>query len=139
MIKYKILVDITLYFSVELRVLFCLGGKMGSGKQWMSWIHIDDLIGIIVHIINHENIEEGVNGTSPNPVMNKDFTKALGKAMKRPTLLAIPAFNLRLLLGEMADAILLKGQKVLPKKALDTGYQFQYHRIDEALNQIINK
>ena len=118
---------------------FCLGGKMGSGKQWMSWIHIDDLIGIIVHIINHENIEEGVNGTSPNPVMNKDFTKALGKAMKRPTLLAIPAFNLRLLLGEMADAILLKGQKVLPKKALDTGYQFQYHRIDEALNQIINK
>ena len=118
---------------------FCLGGKMGSGKQWMSWIHIDDLIGIISHIINHDEIKDAVNGTSPNPVNNKDFTKALGKAMNRPTLFAIPAFNLKLMLGEMAEEIILKGQKILPQKALDTGYEFKYKTIGVALSQIIGK
>ncbi len=116
---------------------FGLGGKMGSGEQWMSWIHIDDLIGLMAHIINTQSIEGALNGTAPNPVKNKDFVLALGKTMRRPTLLTMPAFNLQLLLGEFANVILLKGQKVLPKKALDTGYMFKYEHLSSALDNIL--
>jgi len=116
---------------------FCFGGKMGNGKQWMSWIHIDDLIGIMAHIINHSKIKNAINGTAPHPVTNEHFTKALGKAMNRPTFCTIPAAHLKLILGEMAEAIILKGQKIIPQKALDSGYEFKYKTIDKALHQII--
>ncbi len=115
---------------------FGLGGKMGSGKQWMSWIHIDDVIGIIGTIINH-TIEGPVNITAPEPVTNAVFTKALGKALKRPVFMSIPSISLRLMLGEMGEELLLKGQKVLPQKLLDHGYQFQYPTIESALNQLL--
>ena len=118
---------------------FCLGGKMGDGKQWMSWIHIDDLIGLIGHIINHPSLEGPLNGTAPIPVTNEAFTLALGKAMHRPVIFTLPAFVLKLLLGEMADMLLLKGQKVIPQKAIQSHYVFQYKHIEEALNNILNR
>ena len=95
------------------------GGKFGTGQQWVSWIHIDDFIGLVAHIINHEMIDGPMNATAPEPVRNEELTKTLAKVMKRPAILAIPAFNLELLLGEMATEILLDGQKVLPEKALE--------------------
>ena len=115
---------------------FCLGGKMGQGNQWMSWIHLDDLIGIITHIIN-KTLEGPVNGIAPLPVTNAVFTKALGNAMHRPVIFTLPAWVLKLLFGEMAEMLLLKGQKVLPQKAIESGYHFQYKTIEIALNNII--
>jgi uncharacterized protein (TIGR01777 family) len=118
---------------------FCLGGKMGSGRQWMSWVHIDDLIQLMAHIIDNDKVEGAVNATAPNPITNQEFTKALAIAMRRPAILTIPSFNLKLLLGEMADTLLLKGQKALPQKALDSGYQFRYENALDALKQILGR
>jgi len=96
-----------------------LGGTLGEGNQWMSWIHIDDLIGIILHVINNTDIKGAVNGTAPNPVTNKVFSSTLARVLKRPAFLPMPAFVLKLMLGEMAQELLLSGQRVLPEKILD--------------------
>lgn len=114
----------------------CLGGKMGEGKQWMSWIHIDDLIGIIVHIINLPTLDGPINGTAPFPVTNAEFTRTLGKVMRRPTLFNLPSFILKLAFGEMAEIILLNGQKVMPTKMLENKYEFEYKSLEEALSNI---
>lgn len=118
---------------------FCLGGKMGKGNQWMSWIHIDDFIGLTGHIINNLELKGPLNATAPVPVTNETFTLALGKAMHRPVIFTLPAFVLKLLLGEMADLLLLKGQKVLPQKALQNNYIFEYKHIENALNNILKR
>lgn len=110
-----------------------LGGKIGHGKQWMSWIHLDDLVGIILYCMEHDNLKGGINGTSPNPVINETFTKALGKVLQRPTLLPMPAIVVKLLMGQMGEELLLKGKKILPAKVLDAGYKFQYPYLEEAL------
>lgn len=114
-----------------------LGGRMGNGRQWMSWVHIDDLIGIILHIINHQNIIGAVNGTAPNPVTNKEFSATLARVLKRPAVLPMPAFMLKLMLGEMAQELLLSGQRVMPNKILDAGYEFQYAELEHALTEIV--
>ena len=114
-----------------------LGGPMGSGRQWMSWIHIDDLIGIIFHVINNKDIKGAVNGTAPNPVTNKVFTSTLACVLKRPAFFPMPAFVLKLMLGEMAQELLLSGQHVIPKKLLDAGYGFQYAELENALREIV--
>ncbi len=118
---------------------FGLGGPMGSGGQWMSWIHRDDLIGLMLHIIHDGTIRGPINATAPNPVMHRDFVRALGRAMKRPAFLPLPGFVLRLLLGEMGQALLLEGQKVLPTKAQAHGYVFRFAHISEALAAILHK
>ncbi|VAX34794.1 Cell division inhibitor Slr1223 (YfcH in EC), contains epimerase/dehydratase and DUF1731 domains [hydrothermal vent metagenome] len=110
-----------------------LGGKIGEGKQWMSWIHLDDLVGIILYCINQENLTGPINGTSPNPVTNQEFTKILGKILKRPTLLPMPKIIVKLLMGQMGEELLLTGKKILPIKALDAGYKFQYEKLENAL------
>lgn len=115
------------------------GGKFGSGDQWVSWIHVNDFIGLIAHVINNATIEGAINATSPNPVQNKELTRVLAKVMRRPAKLAIPAMSLKLMLGEMATEILLDGQKVLPQRALDSGYQFTYETLESALNNIMGK
>jgi uncharacterized protein len=112
------------------------GGKIGSGKQWLSWIHRDDLVNLIIFALTNEQIRGAVNATTPNPVTNEEFTQALAKAVKRPALLPVPAFALQALLGEAA-ILALEGQKVLPKKAEQGGFQFQYPAIDLALAQIV--
>jgi uncharacterized protein (TIGR01777 family) len=109
-----------------------IGGKIGSGKQWMSWIALDDVVGAIKFALSN-SLAGAVNFVAPNPVTNAEFTKTLGKALSRPTIFPIPAFGVRLLFGEMADALLLSSQKVEPARLTRAGYQFQYLDLEEAL------
>ena len=92
-----------------------IGGRIGSGKQWMSWIALDDVVGAIKFALTNETLSGPVNFVAPNPVTNSEFTKTLGKALSRPTLFPIPAFGVRLAFGEMADALLLSSQRVEPQ------------------------
>jgi uncharacterized protein (TIGR01777 family) len=114
-----------------------LGGKIGSGKQWMPWIHLDDLIGIIDYCIDQETITGPINGTAPNPVTNAEFTIALGRAVKRPTIVPMPAVVVKLLMGEMGEELLLAGKKVLPMKAQQAGFQFKFEHLEGALADIL--
>jgi uncharacterized protein (TIGR01777 family) len=110
-----------------------LGGRMGQGKHWMSWIHLDDLVGVILHCTHHTNLHGAINGTSPNPVTNKTFTKTLGKVLERPAILPMPGLLLKLLMGQMARELLLAGKKILPVKALSAGYHFKHEELESAL------
>jgi len=114
-----------------------LGGPMGSGRQWMSWIHLDDIVGLILHASATETVQGPMNGTAPEPVRNEDFARGLAHALRRPALLRLPAFVLRRAFGEMADHLMLSGQRVLPKQAEETGYQFLYPTLPEALREIV--
>lgn len=114
-----------------------LGGRIGYGKQWMSWIHLDDLVGIILCCINNDNLKGAVNGTSPNPVINEVFTKTLGTALKRPTIFPMPEIVIKLLMGQMGGELLLSGKRVLPRKALDAGYIFKYKTLEDALINVV--
>ena len=109
-----------------------LGGRLGSGRQWMSWIHRDDVTGLIVDALVDTRYTGAVNATAPTPVTNRDFTRALGRVLARPTVLPAPAFALRLALGEMAD-MLLTGQRVRPAAAERLGYRFRYRDLEPAL------
>lgn len=113
-----------------------LGGHIGSGKQWMSWIHIDDLVDMILFAIEKGTINGPLNGTAPNPVTNADFTRKLAAVLHRPAFLAVPGFGLKLLFGEMAQVI-LGGQRVIPKNALEAGYPFRYSELKPALAAIL--
>ncbi|MDC7684980.1 TIGR01777 family oxidoreductase [Asticcacaulis sp. BYS171W] len=114
---------------------FGIGGRLGSGRQWISWIHIDDAVGMVVHAAN-AGLDGTVNATAPVPVRNAGFTRALGRAMHRPVVLPLPGFVLKRLLGQMADILLLNGQQVLPARATHSGYRFRYPQIDAALNAL---
>jgi uncharacterized protein (TIGR01777 family) len=114
-----------------------LGGRIGYGKQWMSWIHLDDLVGIILYCINNDDLKGAVNGTSPNPVINEVFTKTLGTALKRPTIFPMPEIVIKLLMGQMGEELLLSGKRVLPRKALDAGYIFKYKTLEDALINVV--
>jgi len=116
---------------------FGLGGKLGDGRQWMSWIHIDDMIGIILQAIADTAIEGPINATAPQPVQNKAFSATLGRILHRPAVMSVPSYILRRLLGEVADEIFLSGQKVIPKKITDHGYRFQYPELASALENIV--
>src|SRR5438132_1087001 len=108
-------------------------GRIGDGKQWMSWIALDDVVGGIKFALTNDSLQGPVNFVAPNPVTNSEFTKTLGKALSRPTLFPIPAFGVRLVFGEMADALLLSSQRVEPASLTKAGYQFQYLGLEEAL------
>jgi uncharacterized protein (TIGR01777 family) len=114
-----------------------VGGPLGTGRQYMSWIHKDDWVRVVSWMITAEGARGPLNATSPSPVTNAEFSKALGHALKRPSLLPAPAFALRLALGEMADALLLSGQRALPVRATDLGFSFRYSNIDEALASVL--
>lgn len=111
---------------------FFIGGPLGSGKQWMSWIHLEDEVGLILSLMHNERAHGPVNATAPDPVTMKEFCGALGRVLHRPAWAPVPAFALRLILGEMAD-MLLTGQRVLPAEAQKLGYTFRYPKLDEAL------
>jgi len=115
---------------------FFLGGAIGSGKQWFSWIHRDDVVGIIKYALENGTVSGPVNATAPVPVTNMDFSAALGKALNRPSWLSVPGFIVKLTLGELGS-VLLTGQRVLPEKALKAGYQFKYTEVNEALKTIL--
>ena len=118
--------------------LFGAGGILGDGKQFMSWISIKDEINAILFIINNQTITGAVNLTAPNPVNNYEFTKILGKVIKRPTIAPLPGFIARIMFGEMADAILLTGNKVYTKKLIDAGFSFEHSTLDKALESVLN-
>jgi uncharacterized protein (TIGR01777 family) len=114
-----------------------VGGPLGTGTQYMPWIHKDDWVRLVSWIVTAEGARGPVNATSPGPVTNAEFSKALGRVLKRPSLLPAPAFALRFALGEMADALLLSGQRALPVRATDLGFTFRYSNIDEALANVL--
>jgi uncharacterized protein len=113
-----------------------LGGPIGSGQQWFSWVHIKDLVEAFVFLVKHSEVFGPVNVCSPNPVRNKDLAKALGKALHRPSFMTAPGFMVRMILGEFGSVI-LEGQRVLPLRLLREGFMFQYPHIEDALRSII--
>jgi uncharacterized protein (TIGR01777 family) len=115
-----------------------LGGPLGNGKQWFSWIHMEDLVRAYLFLLEHPEISGPVNFTAPNPVRNKELSQWLGRILGRPAFLPAPGFMLRLVLGEFGS-ILLEGQKVIPQKLLQAGFQFQYPEIAPALRQIVRQ
>jgi len=116
---------------------FYLGGHLGNGRQWFSWIHLEDEVKAIKFLMENEHLKGVFNLTAPQPLTMKEFCKILGKVLHRPSWLNVPAFAARLAFGEMADEMLLSGQKVLPKRLLNTGFDFQYTNVEQALNSII--
>ncbi len=115
---------------------FGAGGRLGNGRQWMSWIHLDDEVGLILHALENAQITGPLNIVSPNPVTNAEFTCAVARAVHRPAILPVPAFGLRLVLGELADVI-LDSMRVEPKQALASGYQFRHPVLDGALKSLL--
>ncbi|HEV8347402.1 MAG TPA: TIGR01777 family oxidoreductase [Vicinamibacterales bacterium] len=115
---------------------FGVGGPVGSGRQYWPWIHRDDWVALVRWAIATPAVSGPVNATAPNPVTNAEFARALGRALHRPAFMPAPGFALRLLLGEMADALLLSGQRAIPAKAARSGFTFKYSNVDEALRAI---
>lgn len=115
----------------------CAGGVVGGGKQFWSWIALDDLVGAIHHAITHDELSGPVNAVSPEPVTNHDFTKTLGRVLGRPTVVPMPAFAVRLLLGEMGEELLLASTRVVPSRLQATGYQFRCPTLDGALHHLL--
>jgi uncharacterized protein len=113
-----------------------IGGPIGSGKQWFSWVHIKDLSEAFAFLMKHPEISGPVNICAPNPVRNKDLAKALGKVLHRPSFMPAPGFMVKLVLGEFGSVI-LEGQRVIPKRLLDSGFAFQYPNIEKALEGIV--
>ena len=116
-----------------------LGGVLGGGRQYMSWIDLDDVVGAISHVLTTESLHGAVNLVAPQPVTNRDFTKTLGRVLRRPTRFAVPAFGARLLFGEMADALLLASTRVEPGKLNASGYAFRYPELEGALRHVLGK
>lgn len=116
-----------------------LGGVIGSGEQYMSWIEIDDLIRAIEFSLATSSLQGPVNAVAPGAVTNREFTKTLGRILKRPTLFPMPAVAARLALGEMADHLLLTGARVEPKRLIKSGFQFQFPGLQDALCHVVGK
>jgi uncharacterized protein len=114
-----------------------LGGKLGSGKQWMPWIHVADVAGLFLHSLDNEIVRGPVNGVAPNPVRNEEFTHLMGELLKRPTLFAAPAFALRLLPAGEASLV-LDSERIIPEKALQTGFQFTFPDLRSALVDVLS-
>jgi len=114
-----------------------LGSPLGSGKQWFSWIHEQDLVNVYLFLLDHKNLSGPINCMAPEPVTNREFNKALGKALKRQTFMpAVPGFMVKIIKGEFGN-VLLKGQRVAPKKLLDAGFNFQFPRVNDALRDLL--
>ena len=113
-----------------------VGGPLGSGKQWFSWVHMEDLLRAFMFVLDHDVVAGPVNFCAPNPVRNKDLAKTLGKILSRPSFVKTPALALRLALGEFGS-VLLEGQRVLPAKLLEHGFEFQYPQIEAALQDLL--
>ncbi len=114
-----------------------LGGPLGNGTQWLSWIHLDDLIELLLFLLD-QAVGGPVNATAPHPVTNEEFSRVLGQTLERPVWLRTPAFVLKLLLGQMAEELLLTGQRVLPARAEAMGFRFRYPTLSEALHAILH-
>ncbi len=118
---------------------FGVGGVLGSGDQYMSWIALDDVLGIVLHALTHEPISGPVNAVAPRPVTNREFTEILGRVLRRPTVIPVPRFAARLAFGEMADALLLASARLDPAVLRKTGFEFAFPRLDEALRHLLGR
>lgn len=114
-----------------------LGGRLGSGNQYMSWITLDDLVSTITHSLEDERSSGPVNATAPEPVTNREFTRALGRALRRPTIAPMPTFAARAAFGRMADALLLASTRVVPEKLLERNFQFEHPQLEGALRAVL--
>jgi hypothetical protein len=113
-----------------------VGGPLGTGKQWFSWIHRDDLVNLIIEALNRPDMEGVFNATAPNPVRMSEFCQVVGEVLNRPSWLPVPGFVPELLLGEGAQVV-LEGQQVLPKRATNQGFKYQYPTVKQALADIL--
>ena len=116
-----------------------LGSTIGDGRQYLSWVALDDVVGIIQHALVTDALKGAVNAVAPHPVTNHVFTRTLGRVLRRPTILPMPAFAARMLFGEMADALLLSSTRVDPARLGDSGYPFLYPELDGALQYLLGK
>ena len=114
-----------------------LGGRLGSGTQWMSWITLDDVLGAIRHVLQRPELHGPVNLVAPSPVTNDEFTRCLAGVLRRPAALPVPAAALRLVLGQMAEETVLAGQRVIPQRLRETGYSFRYPELEGALRHLL--
>jgi len=114
-----------------------LGGRIGDGRQWFSWIHIEDLVAAVLHVMAHSELNGAVNMVSPNPVTHTDFTKSLANAVRRPAIFPVPAFALRLAFGEFAEEGLLASARVVPRKLIENTFMFRYPELASALQEIL--
>ena len=115
-----------------------LGGRLGDGHQYQPWIHLKDTLGLLMHALEHEQVQGALNTVAPEPVTNREFTQVLGHVLHRPTVAAVPAFALKLAMGEAAQAV-LDGQRVSAKKAEDSGYVFQFRTLEPCLRDVLGK
>jgi hypothetical protein len=116
---------------------FGVGGTIGSGKQYMSWLALDDLIKMIHFALENESLRGAINAVAPNPVTNEEFTRSLGKVLGRPTFLPVPAFAIKTLFGEMGETLILEGSRVVPKKLQDAGFDFDFPNLEAALKHVL--
>ena len=116
-----------------------IGGRLGSGRQYMSWIDIDDVVGAVSHAILSDALHGPVNAVAPHPVTNREFTKSLGRVLWRPTIFPLPVFAAHLVMGEMADNLLLASARVVPARLLATGYEFRFPELKGALRHVLGK
>jgi len=116
-----------------------VGGRIGSGKQWMSWIALDDLVGVIQHVLTTANLQGPVNAVAPNAVTNAEFTRTLGKVLSRPTIFPLPAFVVKLAFGQMGEEALLGSQRVEPARLKASSYQFRFPELEGALRRAVGK
>ena len=117
---------------------FGVGGTVGSGNQFMSWIALEDLVGIIHFALENENLSGAINAVAPNPVTNEEFTDTLGKVLHRPTILPIPKFGIKLLFGEKGETLLLEGAQVVPKRLLEIGFEFKFTNLEDAMKNALS-
>jgi uncharacterized protein len=116
-------------------ILF-VGGPLGNGKQWVPWLHIDDIIGIYLHAIDSENVSGAINAASPGIVRMKEFAKQFGKVLKRPSLLPVPKFIIKLIVGELGEYAVMS-QRISVEKIIKSGYKFRFEKLDEALGDLL--
>ena len=114
-----------------------VGGRIGSGQQFISWVALDDVVGAIIYAIGTESLTGPINTVAPNPVTNEEFTRVLGRVLSRPTIFPLPAFAARLAFGEMADELLLSSARVEPRRLLESGYRFRYADLESALRSML--
>ena len=114
-----------------------VGGTIGGGAQFMSWIALDDLVAIIHFLLENENLSGAFNATAPNPVTNAEFSQTLGKVIHRPTILPIPAFAVKLMFGEKGETLLLEGSRVVPRRLLEAGFKFKFENLEDAMKHVL--
>jgi uncharacterized protein (TIGR01777 family) len=116
-----------------------LGGRIGNGRQWMSWIDVQDLVGAVLYILTNESLRGPVNMVAPNPVTNAEFTRTLAGVLSRPAIFPLPALVVKTLFGEMGETVLLGSQRVPPRRLLDTGYKFQFTNLGDSLRNTLQR